>query len=71
MYSFLVLGYVPGTSIQINFQGWLNLIGFIIAAYFLAKLLYSRGGYSMDYLTLQSRGLHAAQVHSRISPSAR
>jgi large-conductance mechanosensitive channel len=41
MYSFLVLGVVPGTNIQITFGVWLSMLAaFVVAA--AAVLLYLR-----------------------------
>lgn len=37
MYSFIVLGYIPGTNIQISFQAWMmiaaGLTCFLLLAY--------------------------------------
>jgi hypothetical protein len=32
MYSFLVLGLIPGTNFQITFKAWLNIIGTLMVA---------------------------------------
>lgn len=31
MQNFIVLGYIPGTQVQITFVGWLFIAGFFVA----------------------------------------
>jgi hypothetical protein len=41
MYSFLVLGLIPGTDIQISFAGWLLAASLVLAAFI--KLFWKPG----------------------------
>jgi len=41
MVDFLMLGIIPGTSIQINFQVWLNMAFSLISALIIALLIRS------------------------------
>ena len=64
MYSVLVLGYVPGTNIQISFQAWLvmaGVVGAITTAVFLAHK--HRRGLAARWQRLP---LHASQLHTRL-----
>ena len=64
MYSFLVLGIIPGTNIQITFQGWITILGLLacgVGIYWLAS----------HHKTLvasftQRTVLYANQLHVRI-----
>jgi hypothetical protein len=38
MYSFLVLGLVPGTNLQITFRAWINIIALGLSVVCLAYL---------------------------------
>lgn len=67
MYSFLVLGIIPGTNIQITFQAWMLLFSLVSVGVLLVKLL--RLQFDMDTYgdTSALRApLHASQLHSRI-----
>jgi hypothetical protein len=39
MYSFVVLGLIPGTNIQITFQMWLTIAGLAAIAFGMHKLV--------------------------------
>jgi hypothetical protein len=69
MYTFLVLGLIPGTNIQINFWAWIVIV---IGAAFVAHRLKSRvvafastwwHQFDADKATRQP--LHASQLHLR------
>jgi hypothetical protein len=60
MYSFIVLGIIPGTDIQIGFTGWLAITAL---AWPLYKL--SRRQLEQYVLAHQPVGLHASQLHQR------
>ncbi len=68
MYSFLVLGLIPGTNIQINFWAWIIImVGLTIAAYRLrprvVRLISNWWHQFDDESTRQP--LHANQLHLR------
>lgn len=66
MYSFLVLGLVPGTSIQITFQTWFDAIGIIIIIAALAFLGHLHGRHANPLSKLQRSILPASQLHCRV-----
>lgn len=70
MYSFLVLGLIPGTNLQITFQDWLNIILLTIAGSGIA-LLYLRRHQLLDDLYIVHRPVPAWQLHQRLMSSAR
>jgi hypothetical protein len=68
MYSFLVLGLIPGTNIAISFQVWLvvmvvALVGFMIVRKRIEQFIIS----IVDEMfgTPQRQPLHASQLHLR------
>lgn len=65
MYTFLVLGQIPGTAIVINFQAWL-----VIAAALLFVVISGRAYVSAMSIRLKSVHnrtlLHATQLHQRV-----
>ncbi len=69
MYSFLVLGLIPGTNIQINFWAWvIIMIGLTVAAYrlrFRVTRLISSWWHQFDEEDAARRPLHASQLHLR------
>jgi hypothetical protein len=69
MYSLLLLGIVPGTNLQINFQGWLNLTGLIFAGAMLYRLRQQHQRLTMA--NAPRRPLHASQLHQRLHLTAR
>ncbi len=70
MYSFLVLGLVPGTNVQISFQGWLVLMAVLAVA---TPVMWS--GLKRRLLAYQPvvlrTPLDASQLHHRRHPTAR
>lgn len=64
MYSFLVLGLVPGTNLQITFNTWLDMIGLALAGFGVAYLY--RHHYASESAWVRVP-LHASQLHSRRS----
>ncbi len=63
MYNFIVLGYVPGTSIQITFHTWLLLLVCLLIGLVTRELLIIHN----DLLHSQPlrMPLHASQLHQR------
>jgi hypothetical protein len=63
MYSFLVLGIVPGTNIQITFEDWRNIfVSFLSIAVLVHIFKNQRAGTAP--LPMR-RPLHAATLHLR------
>jgi hypothetical protein len=69
MYSFLVLGLIPGTDIQINFWAWIVImIGLLYAGHRLRPRLtayISRWWHQFDDSDTLRQPLHANQLHLR------
>jgi hypothetical protein len=68
MYTFLVLGLIPGTNIQINFYAWLVImVGLIIMAYRLLPRVVRLVSACWRKLnnTSARKPLHASQLHLR------
>ncbi|MEK7594471.1 MAG: hypothetical protein AAB436_02430 [Patescibacteria group bacterium] len=68
MYSFLVLGIVPGTNIAISFQVWLAIMALLIVAAWRVKPRIGRLiNEVVDEIfgTQQRQPLHASQLHLR------
>lgn len=69
MYSFLVLGLIPGTDIQINFWVWIILmIGLVFAAHRLKPRVINyvvNWWHQFDDETTDRQPLHANQLHLR------
>jgi hypothetical protein len=63
MYSLLVLGIIPGTSIQITFQTWLNAAGIFLAAVILWRS-FRLAQYGAQTVPVR-QPLHATQLHRR------
>ena len=65
MYSFIVLGIIPGTDIQINFQIWLDaMVGLVLLA-LIAWLVMPKRSIKTDTF-MPRTPLHASQLHFRI-----
>jgi hypothetical protein len=64
MYSFFVLGIIPGTTIQITFQGWLDAVELAIALYCTVWLYRHRRAIRA---TFSRTPLPANQLHQRLS----
>ena len=64
MYSFIVLGIIPGTNIQITFTTWLNAMLVAISAVLLVRLY--RLVVMQNFAPAVNRQpLFAQQLHSR------
>ena len=70
MYSFLVLGLIPGTNIQISFQAWLVIMPILLV---LAVLLKSplRRVIELGKATAPYQPLDASLLHHRLQHTAR
>lgn len=69
MQTLLVLGIIPGTNIQINFQTWLLMLTLIVMA---ACRTYLQNRDNHDILlTAAEVQLHASALHSRITRAIR
>jgi hypothetical protein len=64
MYGFIVLGYVPGTHLELGFQAVLNIYGAALAvvAY---KWISNRNHRFAAEPVLQRQVMHANQLHQR------
>ena len=70
MYSFLVLGLVPGTNIQLSFQAWLVVMAVLLLLAPLIKILLKRL-IEFGKASAPSQPLHANLVHHRLQHTAR
>jgi divalent metal cation (Fe/Co/Zn/Cd) transporter len=69
MYSFLVLGIIPGTDVAISFQAWLIILaGLTVSAMIFQSLLRHIWESANRAVRLP---LPASQLHQRIRPTAR
>lgn len=75
MYDIILLGQIPGTNIQIGFMAWLYMTG--VAA--IGWIIYRYGNLNLSAIRLHTSAheqpvrqrMHASQLHTRISQSAR
>jgi hypothetical protein len=69
MYTFLVLGLIPGTNIQINFYAWIIImVGLAIIAYRLRPRVVrylSSWWHQFDDTKTDREPLHASHLHLR------
>jgi hypothetical protein len=65
MYSFLVLGIIPGTNFQITFGAWLNIIGLTLVAICMLYLYRRRSSYDYSQ-TFVRQPLPASRLHLRV-----
>jgi hypothetical protein len=63
MYNFIVLGIVPGTDLQIDFDMWLKLLEMAVLVYAVFKLKIVHQ--TLAGQTWVRRPLHASQLHLR------
>jgi hypothetical protein len=70
MYTFVVLGLIPGTNIQLTFDMWLQIISSLAVA---TLVIWSAGSflkfyrYTNELLMNHLRTpLHATQLHQRV-----
>jgi hypothetical protein len=70
MYSFFVLGMVPGTNIQITFDGLIKGFGLFICLLGLRYLVHNKRVRALARQTVsepaQRAILHASQLHLRV-----
>ncbi len=76
MYSFIVLGIIPGTDIQIGFWPTMGLIAVSVIIFRiykprLAKILRDWWHQYDDVQDLAHRPLHASRLHRRLPKPAR
>ncbi len=69
MYTFLVLGIIPGTNIAISFQAWLVITA--VLSVLLLAVLPLRQLLSAGQARVARMPLPASQLHLRIRPTAR
>ena len=65
MYSFLVLGLVPGTDIQISFTAWLILMPILVVVFLICRPLIRYYMIPRPQLVQMRVPLHANQLHRR------
>ena len=65
MYSFLVLGIIPGTNIQITFTTWLQLCAVVVFVWLIRNRVMATYAEQLIVSQLGPRGIHATQVHLR------
>ncbi len=64
MYSFFVLGIIPGTNIAISFQVWLLLTAAVFVGTIIAKPRFMRY-INENFVNPRPEPLHASQLHLR------
>lgn len=65
MYSFFILGQIPGTSISISFEGWIIIMAIFS---YIAYRYWSHIRFILNKLDSYAYGrktLHASQLHRR------
>jgi len=65
MYTFLVLGLIPGTNVQISFQAWLAVMAMLPFLAYLAKEPL-RKILELGMAATPRLPLHASQLHHRL-----
>ncbi len=65
MYNVIVLGYIPGTSIQISFQAWLGMAALLAGA---LTIVYLERRHRQTPFRLP---LPASRLHVRLTQTAR
>ncbi len=65
VYSFIVLGIVPGTDIRITFGAWLQIAVYIFAAVATVKIYSKIEPMLFSYEPIRVP-LHASQLHQRV-----
>ena len=70
MYSFFVLGLIPGTNFQITFQVWFDMVELLVVAYGLIYLHRLRHATADDASFFQlRRSMPATQLHQGLMAS--
>jgi hypothetical protein len=64
MYSFIVLGLIPGTNIQITFSTWIALLVSAVPSYYIVKF-WLRYRIFLGQSVRVRIPLHATQLHYR------
>ena len=70
MYTFLVLGLIPGTNVQISFQAWLAIMALLPVAARVLKVPLGRL-LEMGKAATPRLPLPASQLHQRLQSTAR
>lgn len=66
MYSFLVLGIIPGTNLVITFEAWLVFIDLLLGSYLAYRVWQRHQGLMFGPLAIGNKtSLHASQLHLR------
>lgn len=65
MYTFLVLGIIPGTTVQITFQLWLQAVASFGASVLVIRLVQTHRHLVVTGMTPARVPLHANQLHLR------
>lgn len=66
MYTFFILGLIPGTNLQITFQMWIDGLELVAAVAGLAWI-YRQHHAAVAELFVPRQPLHANQLHHRVS----
>ncbi len=66
MYTFLVLGIIPGTNIQISFQAWLVAASSALAIALMMRALWQVNAGWIANMQPVRQPVHANQLHRRI-----
>ena len=67
MYNTVVLGYIPGTNIQVSFKAWLVCTGVFVVSTLVVWLFRKRNA----LLPVVRVPLHASRLHVRLLKTAR
>ena len=65
MYTFLVLGLIPGTNIQLSLQAWLGIMAGLAVAFVKLKP-YAHRLVQWGQATAPRTIVHASQLHRRL-----
>ena len=66
MYSFFILGQIPGTSISISFEAWLIIMAAIGYAVYRYWPIITKAINDTEKRLLARKPLHANQLHRRV-----
>lgn len=70
MYSFFVLGLIPGTSIQITFEMWIFVVADVAVLMLLAQLIGNRRRQQLLQIITSGRGRKVAATARQLHPRA-
>ncbi len=65
MYSFFILGQIPGTSITISFQAWLIITAVAIGVFIKLRPKIQMFFLQIEKVVYRRRPLHASRLHQR------